>query len=82
MVNLFLGFSYKTLNIQVYGSQLREAIKTTNLRVVAVTHGDDSQPFFLLPGKSDKKKLKFVAVTHGDKHKCFLVARRNVKRKG
>jgi len=30
-------------------------IKTTKLRVVAVTHGDDSQFFFLLPEKGKKK---------------------------
>ena len=57
----------------------REAIKTTKLRVVAVTYGDDSQ-FFLLE-KCNTKKLRVVAMTHGNDPKTFLVARRNVTRK-
>ena len=50
------GFSYKTCNIQVFGSLLREAIKTVKLRVVAVTHGDDYQLFSCRQKERDKKK--------------------------
>ena len=52
-------FSYKTCKF--YWSWLREVIKTTKFRVVAVTHGNDSQLFSCC-----QKKLRVVAVTHGD----------------
>ena len=55
-----------------YGSWLREAIKTTKLRVVAVTHGDDSQPFSCCQKKSNKKKLMDIAWTHEDDPKELL----------
>ena len=41
------------------------------LRVVAVTHGDDSQ-FFSCCQKKAKKKLRVVAMIHGDNLKILV----------
>ena len=81
-----MGIFFKVLATEqaifkYYGSWLREAIKTTKLSVVAVTHGDNYQPFSYHQQKNDKKKLGVIAVTLGDDTKTFLVARRNVTRK-
>ena len=79
MGNVFKLLATKHAIFKFYGSWLREAIKTTKFRVVAVTHGDNSQ--LSLPEKGSEKKLRVDAVTNGNDPQFFLVVRRNVKRK-
>ena len=55
-MGIFLGFSYETCNIHVFGSSLREDIITVKLRVVAVTHGNDYRLFSCRQKECDKKK--------------------------
>ena len=56
-----------TIIIFFYGNFSKvSARKKSNLRVVAVTHGDNPQFLTCCQKKGDNKKLRVVAVIHGD----------------